>query len=286
MAVIILTAISHHPPARPTRCRVQKTFSAGPCSFNSVELWVPGLKGDPVQPQADSRHGRIAFKLSWQPFSSAGKRPPPIKPQGFSPTPFASWRPLSLNSFSLTAPCSGPGRASGGDGLPNHRSRRRRSPRVTDSPRPGPEARPRPPNHGFSFPPPKSRPSGPETSAPHRKAFPGSGCARPPWPACRPAPWLPPSGWFAPACDQRRSDTGHHAAGRNWPLPQKPRTKIYCRTSDCFPPSSSHWKCAVNPHTGSSWRSFPRWQNAAAPPFPTEWSALKSCHPGRLCSPW
>ena len=45
--------------------RVQKTFSAGPRSLNSKELWVSGgLGASEVQPVSDSRHGRIACKVS------------------------------------------------------------------------------------------------------------------------------------------------------------------------------------------------------------------------------
>jgi len=51
---------------RPSRLRRdQKTFSAGPRSFTVSELWFPGsgtLTG--VQPLVDSRHGRIADKVS------------------------------------------------------------------------------------------------------------------------------------------------------------------------------------------------------------------------------
>ena len=46
--------------------RVQKTFSAGPCSFNSRELWFRKSSSATftVQPFSDSRHGRITGKLS------------------------------------------------------------------------------------------------------------------------------------------------------------------------------------------------------------------------------
>ena len=54
------------PALRPSRHqRDQKTFSAGPCSFNSKELWFPeSIAASGVQPVADSRHGRIACKVS------------------------------------------------------------------------------------------------------------------------------------------------------------------------------------------------------------------------------
>ena len=49
---------------RPSRhWRDQKTFSAGPRSFSSKEVWVPGNPSQ-VQPVSDSRHGRIACKVS------------------------------------------------------------------------------------------------------------------------------------------------------------------------------------------------------------------------------
>jgi len=54
------------PALRPSRHRRdQKTFSAGPRSFNAKELWFPGsIAASRVQPIADSRHGRIACKAS------------------------------------------------------------------------------------------------------------------------------------------------------------------------------------------------------------------------------
>ena len=43
---------------------LQKTFSAGPCSFSSKEFWFPGsLAASGVQPVLDSRHGRITCKI-------------------------------------------------------------------------------------------------------------------------------------------------------------------------------------------------------------------------------
>ena len=51
-----------------------------------------------VQPVFDSRHGRIACKLSLAvPLRSKfkGVRPPPISPEGCAPTPFSGWRPRS-----------------------------------------------------------------------------------------------------------------------------------------------------------------------------------------------
>ena len=54
------TGLAPNPGSTPG---IQKTFSAGPCSFNSKELWFPGSGGAPkVQPVIDSRHGRIACK--------------------------------------------------------------------------------------------------------------------------------------------------------------------------------------------------------------------------------
>jgi hypothetical protein len=54
------------PARRPSRHRRdQKTFSAGPRSFNTKELWFPGnSSASGVQPVCDSRHGRIACKVS------------------------------------------------------------------------------------------------------------------------------------------------------------------------------------------------------------------------------
>ena len=46
---------------------IQKTFSAGPRSFNSGELWFPTGKPAGVQPFSDSRHGRIVCKICFQP---------------------------------------------------------------------------------------------------------------------------------------------------------------------------------------------------------------------------
>ena len=43
---------------------IQKTFSAGPCSFKAKELWFPGrVEAPEVQPVIDSRRGRIACKI-------------------------------------------------------------------------------------------------------------------------------------------------------------------------------------------------------------------------------
>jgi hypothetical protein len=54
------------PARRPSRHRRdQKTFSAGPRSFSSKELWFPErMTASGVQPVCDSRHGRIACKVS------------------------------------------------------------------------------------------------------------------------------------------------------------------------------------------------------------------------------
>jgi hypothetical protein len=44
---------------------IQKTFSAGPCSFSTKELWFPASVCAPVvQPVFDSRHGRITCKTT------------------------------------------------------------------------------------------------------------------------------------------------------------------------------------------------------------------------------
>ena len=52
------------PALRPSRHRRdQKTFSAGPRSFNSQERWIPGSSASRGQPVSDSRHGRIACKV-------------------------------------------------------------------------------------------------------------------------------------------------------------------------------------------------------------------------------
>ena len=54
------------PTLRPSRHgRDQKTFSAGPRSFSFQELWFLGsASASGVQPVVDSRHGRIACKVS------------------------------------------------------------------------------------------------------------------------------------------------------------------------------------------------------------------------------
>jgi hypothetical protein len=51
--------------AHPEIIRSQKTFSAGPRSFSSKELWfTSSIPAGCVQPVSDSRHGRIADKAS------------------------------------------------------------------------------------------------------------------------------------------------------------------------------------------------------------------------------
>jgi hypothetical protein len=157
--------------------RVQKTFSAEPRSFSLQDHWFLGRRTGPVQPLLDSRRGRIASKVFFTAFfhAAAGERTHPIRDRGCTPTPFTGLRPLSLNSFNRSGPRSGPGRASGGDGLANLPSRRRRSPRVTDSPGPARSAaRPPPPIRRLSQPPPSSRRPGPETSSRHHKPCSGS----------------------------------------------------------------------------------------------------------------
>ena len=54
------------PTPHPSRQRRdQKTFSAGPRSFNAQELWFfANLAAFEVQPVVDSRHGRITCKMS------------------------------------------------------------------------------------------------------------------------------------------------------------------------------------------------------------------------------
>ena len=57
---------SGSPARRPSRRgRDQKTFSAGPRSLNTKELWFPGREpvAVGVQPCFDSRHGRITSKV-------------------------------------------------------------------------------------------------------------------------------------------------------------------------------------------------------------------------------
>lgn len=52
-------------PHPSRRRRDQKTFSAGPRSFSSEELWFSGNSAvSKVQPVVDSRHGRITYKAS------------------------------------------------------------------------------------------------------------------------------------------------------------------------------------------------------------------------------
>ena len=49
----------------PGESRIQKTFSAVPCSFSSGELWFPETgTASQVQPVADSQPGRIASTVS------------------------------------------------------------------------------------------------------------------------------------------------------------------------------------------------------------------------------
>jgi hypothetical protein len=88
------------PPVRrpPRRFRGQKTFSAGPCSFSTGELWFPGRapRAPKVQPVFDSRHGRItakAFSLPLVKEQRAAASNQSNRAQG--PTPFTGWRPLS-----------------------------------------------------------------------------------------------------------------------------------------------------------------------------------------------
>ena len=85
------------PTRRPSRRRRdQKTFSAGPRSFTSGELWfsasIAAARG---QPFADSRHGRIVCKVSLSCTCYSGEPPPPITSEGSSSNPFTGWWWLS-----------------------------------------------------------------------------------------------------------------------------------------------------------------------------------------------
>ena len=77
-------AHSGAPGRRPARRRrAQKTFSAGPRSFNTREPWFSdNLSAVRGQPCSDSRHGRITCKVpSKSTLKLDGKQPPPIKPK-------------------------------------------------------------------------------------------------------------------------------------------------------------------------------------------------------------
>lgn len=59
-------AVRHWPGAHPEDFRGQKTFSAGPRSFNAEEFWFPGsYDAAQAQPVVDSRHGRITCKAAF-----------------------------------------------------------------------------------------------------------------------------------------------------------------------------------------------------------------------------
>ena len=93
------------PARRPSRHRRdQKTFSAGPRSFNSKELWFPGsVTASGVQPVADSRHGRIACKvsLSCTKINLKESRRLQSNHRARLSNPFTGWRRLSkFNSAS------------------------------------------------------------------------------------------------------------------------------------------------------------------------------------------
>ena len=95
----------------PAYSGIQKTFSAGPCSFSTRELWFPGSAwGAPgVQPLLDSRHGRIAWKTLSSPFLKNREPPPPISPVAPVSNTCPGWRRLSkISSFSLLVSSGGP----------------------------------------------------------------------------------------------------------------------------------------------------------------------------------
>jgi hypothetical protein len=87
------------PALRPSRHRRdQKTFSAGPRSFNAKELWFPvSIAACGVQPVADSRHGRIACKASLSCINKDHKENSRLQSTHRAPksNPFAGWRLLS-----------------------------------------------------------------------------------------------------------------------------------------------------------------------------------------------
>lgn len=76
---------------------IQKTFSAGPRSFNSGELWFPTGKPARVQPFCDSRHGRIVCKSVPKPFKELKGEPPPSnQTKEFLAQPhYLAWQRLS-----------------------------------------------------------------------------------------------------------------------------------------------------------------------------------------------
>lgn len=82
---------------------IQKTFSAGPRSFNSIEFWFPGARfgRSGVQPVFDSRHGRITAKC-FPGRSFVSREPPlPIKPQGSVSNPFR-WFTATLKFIAIS----------------------------------------------------------------------------------------------------------------------------------------------------------------------------------------
>ena len=93
------------PALRPSRHRRdQKTFSAGPRSFNSKELWFPGsIPASGVQPVSDSRHGRITCKAYLSCVKIKGKESRRLQSnhRALGPTPFlAGGGSQKFNSFS------------------------------------------------------------------------------------------------------------------------------------------------------------------------------------------
>ena len=75
--------------AQSRSSRIQKTFSAGPRSFNLGELWFPGRQAcSRGQPLADSQHGRIDCKLVPVPTNLNENRCLPINPEASWPNLF------------------------------------------------------------------------------------------------------------------------------------------------------------------------------------------------------
>jgi hypothetical protein len=95
----------------PACSGIQKTFSAGPCSFSTKELWFPGSArgASGVQPVIDSRHGRIACKTLSSPLLKNRELPPPISPVAPVSNTCPGWRRLSkISSPSLLVTSGGP----------------------------------------------------------------------------------------------------------------------------------------------------------------------------------
>jgi hypothetical protein len=87
----------------PGYSRIQKTFSAGPCSFSTRELWFPGRLGAAgVQPVSDSRHGRIACKVSLSPLSKEQRAAASNQSYGSRSNPF-HWLATTLKIISSSS---------------------------------------------------------------------------------------------------------------------------------------------------------------------------------------